>query len=648
METSEKNSQVDKSKLVNLEYTLFRELLRTNRSGGYSSTSINGCNTRKYHGLLVCPIDEMSDDLYVLLSSIQCSVIQRDKVFNLGIQQYRDSNFEPKGHKYIWDFETTPTPKLTFRVGGVLISQEFLLTENEHQVMLRYTLLEAHSPTKLRLKPFLAFRSIHELTHQNMVINTHYDEVKNGVSVKLYSSFPELYMQCNKKNEFVPIPDWYRDVEYMKERNRGYDCHEDLYVPGYFEAEIEKGESIVIAVGLKEAATAGLKAKFTREINARIPRDTMRNNLINAAQQFVIKQNNHYSLKAGYHWYKEQLRDTLVALPGLIHFQNDRKPFIHILDSCIETIRDKYIKANPDSLQLEDVDVPLWVFLTLVEFKRSSGKSDYISKHYLFLKEILEFYKKGVPNQLKVLDNGLLDARRENYPLTWMNAMVGNKPVTPRYGSPVEVNALWYNAIAILLRIAHERKDIDFINEWNPILEKLDVSFVQSYWCEEKGYLYDNIDGDKADKALRPNQIIAVAVPYSPLSKEQKKSVLDAVMSELLTPKGLRSLSPQHPLYKGVVSGNEEMRSKALHQGAVYPWFIAFLAEAQMGIHNRSALAVLNRIIEEFETEMTEHCLGTISEYYDGNPPHQGKGAVSMAWNVGALLHLIRITEMNA
>ncbi len=575
-------------------------------------------------------------------------MIQRDKIFNLGVQQYCDSHFEPKGHKYIWDFEISPTPKITYRVGGVLISQELLLSANEHQVLIRYTLLEAHSPTKLRLKPFLAFRGIHELTHQNLLVDTHYKEVKNGVSTKLYSALPALHMQCNKKNEFIPVPDWYRDVEYMKEKNRGYEYREDLYVPGYFEIDIDKGESVVFAAGLKEAATSGLKSKFSKEVNARVPRNTMRNNLINSAQQFVVNHDHHFSLIAGYHWYKERLRDTLIAIPGLARFQEDKKPFVHILESCIETIRAKYIDIKPELMKLEDVDVPLWLFFTLTVFQNSGGKTNYLSKNYLLLKQILEFYKKGVPNQLRLLDNGLIDAQRENHALTWMDAMINGKPVTPRYGSPVEVNALWYNAIATLLDVAKKQNDHSFIAEWEPFAEKLKAAFVETYWFDEKGYLYDCVNDGKKDKALRPNQIIAVSLPYCTLEKDQKKSVLDIVMSELLTPKGLRSLSPQHPQYQGVVSGNEEMRSKALHQGAVYPWFIAFVAEAQCAIHNRSGISALNRIIEEFESEMTEHCLGTVSEYYDGNPPHQGKGAVSMAWNVASLLHNIHVIETNS
>lgn len=642
------NTQVDKTKLSNLEYSLFRETLRTNRSGAYSSTTITGCNTRKYHGLLVCPISDDSDELYVMLSSLQCSVIQRDKIFNLGLQQYQDSHFEPKGHKYIWDFETSPTPTVTYRVGGVIIKQELMLSANEHQVMIRYTLVEAHSPTKLRLKPFLAFRNIHELTAQNMEADTRYSEVKNGISLKLYKSLPVLYMQTNKKTDFVPVPDWYRNIEYFKEKNRGYDYREDLYVPGYFETDIEKGESVIFVAGLKESATSSLKSKFTRELNSRIPRDTMFNNLVNSAQQFIVQRNNKTTLLAGYPWYKEQLRDSLVALPGLSLYQKDKKPFLDVLATSIESIKNNYLLKDKSSIELKEVGVPLWLFNTLHKSPHLFGKSGYMKTYRQLLRDILNFYKEGVPNQMHIMENGLIYACRENYPLTWMNAMAENKPATPRYGSPVEVNALWYNAIAVMVEDARAQKDKKFLAEWEPMLNKLGETFADLYWYEEKGYLYDNIYKDCKDKSIRPNQIIAAALQYSPLSKDQKKSVLDTVMRELVTPRGVRSLSPQDPHYKGIVEGNQDERAYALNQGSAYPWLLAFVAEAQLSINNKSAMSVLKRIVEEFENEMTQHCLGTISEFYDGNPPHQGRGAISMAWNVAALLQTINIIEINA
>ncbi len=642
------NTQVDKTKLSNLEYSLFREILRTNRAGAYSSTTITGCNTRKYHGLLVCPISDDTDDRHVMLSSLHCSVIQRDKVFNLGIQQYQNNHFEPKGHKYIWDFETSPIPTLTHRVGGVQIQQELMLSANEHQVMLRYTLLEAHSPTRLRLKPFLAFRSIHELTHQNMDADTHYTEIKNGIGIKLYESLPALYMQTSKKSEFVPIPDWYRNIEYLKEHIRGYDYLEDLYVPGYFEFDIEKGESIIFVAGLNEASTAGLKAKFTREVNSRIPRCTMFNNLVNAAQQFIVNKKDKATLNAGYHWYNEQLRDSLIALPGLSLYQDDKKPYLDILETSINTIRERYLDKDKSTLLLEDAGVPLWLFTTLYKSPHLFGKEGYMKKYRGLLRDILNFYKHGVPGQIRLLDNGLIYAKRDNVPLTWMNAISNNRPVTPRYGSPVEINSLWYNAVATMVNDARIHKDREFLLEWEPLLEKLDNSFPATYWYDEKGYLYDCVDIEVKDKSLRPNQIFAAALPYSPLSKEQKKSILDTVMRELMTSKGVRSLSPQDSKYKGVVEGDHNDRGNALHQGAVYPWLTAFVADAQLAINNKSAISVLKKIVQEFESEMTEHCLGTISELYNGNPPHQAKGAVSMAWNVAALLQIINIIEINA
>jgi predicted glycogen debranching enzyme len=257
---------LDKSKLVNLEYSLNREMIRTNRAGSYSSYTIVGCNTRKYHGILVCPIDHFNGGRFVLLSSIDVSLVQHDQVFNLGIRKYQGNHYEPKGHKYMTDLELDLIPKRVYRVGGMVITTELTLIETEEQVLFKVTLEDAHSPTKIRFKPFLAFRSIHELTKQNMVANTRYEEADQGVKIKMYEGFPYLNMQLNKKAEFIAAPDWFRGIEYIKEQHRGYPYQEDLFVPGYFEMEIEKGESIIFSAATSEIKPNGLKSKFTREV----------------------------------------------------------------------------------------------------------------------------------------------------------------------------------------------------------------------------------------------------------------------------------------------------------------------------------------------------------------------------------------------
>jgi predicted glycogen debranching enzyme len=637
--------ELDKTKLINLEYSLFREILRTNRAGAYSSTTLVNCNTRKYHGLLVIPIEQFNYERYVLLSNLDVSVIQHDKIFNLGLRKYQGNHYEPKGHKYIRNFEIENIPKITYRVGGVVLSSEILLVEKEEQVLLRYTLEEAHSPTTLRFKPFLAFRSVHQLTQENLVANTRFEKVENGVKLKLYESLPELNLQLNKPGEFVPAPDWYRNIEYIKEFERGYNYLEDLYVPGYFEVSIEKGESIVFSASTSLAKTAGLKAKFTRESNKRIPRDTLINNLRNSAQQFILQKGDHAELVAGYHWYGSRLRDTLVALPDLTLYQTDHDVFQEILATTIKRLHDEYLTKDADHENIKNADVPLWLFYTLEKCIENCNQTDIWQNHGQTLKLILDYYRHSQSPYIHLTDNGLIYAKKQGVPLTWMDAIVEGQPVTPRYGMPVELNALWYNAIAFSLALAEAAGDKKFVKEWKPILVQVGNAFVETYWNTRHGYLADCIDGDYKDFSIRSNQIFAASLTYSPLDDEQRKSIIDLVKKELLTPKGLRTLSPSDPKYRGTIERVPFSRDLALHQGCVWPWLFGFFAEGYLKIHKRGGAPFIKRIMEGFEEEMYEHCLGTIPEFFTGTPPHKGKGAISMAWNVAAILKVIKLTE---
>lgn len=637
---------LDKTRLINLEYSLFKEVLRTNRAGSYSSSSIVGCNTRKYHGLLVTPLEKFNYQRHVLLSSLDVAVIQHEKVFNLGIHKFAGSHYEPKGHKYIRDFDLDPIPQLIYRVGGVVLKQEIVLVEKESQVLLRYTLEEAHSPTTLRLKPFLAFRNVHALTYQNMKANIKYEEVEHGMRIRLYEDFPELFMQTNKPSDFIGVPDWCRGIEYIKEQRRGYDYVEDLYVPGYFELPIKKGESIVFAAGTVAANTNGLKARFTREANKRVPRNSLQNNLLNAAQQFIIQDGSTLLLMAGYHWYGPRLRDTLVALPGLTVYQEKKDVFLKILEAAIKQIENDYLKKEKVELGFTlSIDAPLWLFWTLSKCADYCGHETIWKNHSSVLKKILDFYRHSRSDQFQLTQEGLIDAKREGVPLTWMNAMVEDEPVTPRYGMPVEVNALWYNAICYSVFLAKKANDEAFVDEWMPMINQVSDAFIKTFWLDKEQYLADVVDLDQQDVSIRPNQILAAALDFSPLSIEQKNSIVEVVKKELLTPLGIRSLSPQDDQYHGVVEGTIAQQGLALHQGTAYPWLMSFFAEAYLKLHKKSGVMLIKRLLDDFEKEMSENCLGSISECYNGNPPHSGKGAVSMAWNVASVLRVIKIIE---
>jgi predicted glycogen debranching enzyme len=641
----------DKTQLVNLEYSLQREILRTNRAGSYCCTTLSGCNTRKYHGLLICPMEHMDGGKHVLLSSLDETVVQRGAEFNLGIHKYAGEHYEPKGHKYIRAFETDVIPITTFHVGGVVLTKERLVVEGKQQILIKYTLVEAHSPTTLRFKPFLAFRNVHSLSHANMDANTKFHPIENGIKIQLYDGYPFLHMQLSGENEFVPIPDWYQNIEYFKEQTRGYDCHEDLYVPGYFEIPIKKGESIIFSASTSEENSKQLKQQFTTELKKKTPRDSFFGCLRNSAHQLVVNSPNFTDVQAGYPWYNGRVAQTFVALPGL-SLTFDKNDWVSkILQSNIARLNNGLFPAKwgRHGSNYDSADAPLWFFWTLQQLRAQNTGTDITWQTYKpVLMSILNAYKAGTDFNIKMQHNGLINAEKTGVALTWMNAYIDGQPVTPRYGMPVEINALWYNALRFALELATENSDQEFIQEWTEIANLTEKSFIETFWNEEKGYLADYVNHQETNWQVRPNQVIAAALQYSPLTKEMKKSILSLAKKELLTPRGLRSLSPRDPLYKGLYEGSEAEREAAIHQGTVFPWLVGFFIEGYLKIHKLGGLSFVKQIIDGFEEEMNHHCIGTISELYNGNPPHKGKGAISQAWNIGEILraqHIIALEQ---
>lgn len=635
----------DKLQLINLEYSLSRELLRTNRAGSYASTTIVGCNTRKYHGLLVCPMEDIDNDNHVLLSALDVSVIQHEAVFNFGVRKYPGNVYDPKGHKYVRDFEIDSIPKLVWRVGGVVLQMERILSEDD-RILIKYTLLEAHSETKIRFKPFLAFRNIHKLSKANMFVNTKYTAVENGIKVRMYDGYKALFMQFSKPTEYVHVPDWYYNVEYQEEQKRGYDYQEDLFVPGFFETDIKKGESIIFTAALKDMNPATITRKYNSELKKRIPRENYEQCLKSAAQQFIYKRNAKTEVIAGFPWFGRWGRDTFIALPGLTLYNNDIKACKDVLDTITADLKDGLFPniGTREITVMNSVDAPLWFFWTLQEYLKFTLDKKKLWKEYGDkMKHILENYRRGTHYGIKMHDNGLLWAGEPGKALTWMDAVIGGKPVTPRHGFDVEINALWYNAISFALELAEENDDNEFVNQWNYIPEITQLSFIEKFWCDKRQFLADYATYEYIDCTVRPNQIFACSLPYSPLSERQQERVLETVRKVLLTPKGIRSLTPDHPGYKGYCEGNQEERDAAYHQGTVWPWLLGHFCDAWLKIHEKSGLALVEKIFYGFEEDMTMHGVGTISEIYDGDPPHLPRGAISQAWSVA---ELIRIGDM--
>lgn len=626
--------------MTNLEESLHKELLRTNRSGAYSCSTIVDCNTRKYHGLLVVPVPELDDENHVLLSSLDPTVIQHGAEFNLGLHKYQGNNYSPKGHKYIREFDCDKVPTTVYRVGGVILKKEVVFQHYEDRILIRYTLVDAHSATTLRFRPFLAFRSVRQFTHENSTASRAYEEVDNGIRTKMYAGYPFLYMQFSKKNQFIFHPDWYRGVEYPKEQERGYASNEDLYVPGYFEMDIKKGESVVFSASTSQIKTTTLRSLFEKEVEARAPRDNFFHCLVNAAHQFHKREkNDDRYLLAGYPWFKCRARDTFIALPGLTLAIDEQDYFELVMKTAEKGLRE-FMEGKPITAkiyEMEQPDVPLWAVWAIQQYAKSAGRDKCSQMYGKLLEDIIHYIIDGNHPNLRLDDNGLLYADGRDKAVTWMNSTANGRPVVPRSGYIVEFNALWYNALKFCASIATDNGRVDEAAELNDLADVAGESFVNTF-LNEYGYLYDYVDGNMVDWSVRPNMVFAVAFDYSPLSKEQKRSVLDICTRELLTPKGLRSLSPKSGGYNPMYVGQQTQRDYAYHQGTAWPWLEGFYFEACIKLYKHTRLSFIERQLVGFEDEMSYHALGSISELFDGNPPFHGRGAMSFAMNVAEIL----------
>lgn len=631
------------TKLTNLEFTTRREIIRSNHAGSYISTTLNGCNTRKYHGLLVCPVNSLDGGKHMLLSALDESISLKGSVFNLAVRRYQGGFMEPKGHKYFQKFDFERIPKFTFRVGSMVLTKERLLVEKEQQLLVRYTLEEAPAPVIMQFRPFLAFRGIHQLSKSNLYARTHYNEEPNGVSLCLYDGYPRLFMQFNRQPEFVAAPDWHYNIEYIKEKSRGYEYLEDLYTPGIFEVPLKEGESLVFSAATFQANPATFKQRFSREVSKRINRDSFLGCLKNAANQFIqYKDDTAVDILAGYPWYQSLSRETFVALPGLRVAQSERKLALEVLSTYLPYLKKGLFPKSIADLtpRYDSADTSLWFIWTLHQIRKQGSRfREFGPPFYKAVKEILENYRTGT-SVVTMMENGLLFAAEQGAAFTWMDGMSEGKPVTPRYGKPVELNALWYNAVCFAFEMARSERDEEFLENWKALPEMIEASFMKAFWDDEKGYLADVENGLFTDWSVRPNMVIAAAMPYTPLNREQREKIIGIAKHELMTPRGLRTLTPTDPAYKGSVEGGPDQRETTIHNGAAYPWLLQFFAVAYLSIFGKGGVGYLKKLLQGFEDEMPDHCIGTLSEMYNGSPPHTGKGAISQAWNVAALLYI--------
>ncbi len=619
----------DNSLLADLGQSLQKEVMIPNRLGAYYSTTTIGCNTRKYHGAFVVPSNIEGKQKLLLISSVDETLIQNGAEYNLGVHEFSAGHFSPNGHNYLRLFDyNSNSVTMTYRAGGTVVEKCVLLCEEENRLIVRYKVLSGN--TSIKIEPILAFRDTAELCVSNESVHKEYKAISNGISLSLYDKYPMLSMQISKKGDFVATGYWKKSIEYFNERDRGYHDREDLYVAGHFVVEAKEGEEIYFTAGLKDAKAKDIENTFNSQIkkeNANSIEDVLK---YTAESMFVEKDGKSYMM-AGYPWYKCIARNMAIAIPGLIASGASQKN----IDKQITTLCDEAEKLMSESedktfdeniVGIEQPDVMLWLIKAIQDYSTAFGKSAAKKKYGDVVSHIVDYIKVGLHINIELTNNGLLYIHGWDKPMTWMNATAPNgMPITPRSGWTVELNALWYNALKFASELTGD-------SIYNQLAEKVGDNFVSTFW--NGFYLFDFVDGDHFERSVRPNMLWAVALKYSPLNAQQQKDVLDMATKELLTPKGIRSLSPNSNNFHWNGAGGQQGRDYSAFQGAVYPWMMGAYIESYLRVYKQSGFSFAERVMHGLEDEVFNNTIGTYSEMYDGMAPYKSSEGMSYGINV--------------
>jgi predicted glycogen debranching enzyme len=658
------NIRFDERTILHLRRALRLEWLDVNGGGGYASSTILQCHTRRYHGLLIANLKE-PPGRHVLLSSFEDSIVSEGREIFLSFHRY-PGVYYPHGYKYLKEFRLDLCPRFIYQIGELRIRKSILAVQGEETVVIEYACERCDIPLVLRVRPLIAYRNMHALTHENLALHVRTYEAKNGFKIQPYDGVPPLFIQAGKKCDFYPSPVWYRDFEYMIDAERGFENHEDLFQTGVFEIPIRRDEKVLISASLKEQKgslrgvwdreekrrDAELKhvQSWTAEITDRKDKLILEQ-LMEAGGRFLIRPSaGRSSIIAGYHWFYEWGRDTLISLPGLTFCCGRNEAGIDILKSIgrfeKRGLLPNFVSENGKSVSYNSVDCALWYCWALQQMLLYTKSYEILEEHFWpVMKRIIRRYMSGTENRIGMERNGLLHAGDAGTQLTWMDVMVDGRPVTPRNGLPVEINALWYNAVCFAVELAEHFGDGRFKPD-RGLPDRILNSFQETFWMEEEGYLGDVWTEGRLDPAVRPNQIFAVSLPHSPLEPPQWRSVVDKVRRELLTPVGLRTLSPGDPAYRGRYAGSPRERDEAYHQGTVWPWLIGHFGEAYLKAGECSGearLFLLNLLREMLPAQIESSGLGFLSEVYDGDPPHEPGGCVAQSWSVAEAIRLYTI-----
>ncbi|MBL7858609.1 MAG: glycogen debranching enzyme family protein [Cyclobacteriaceae bacterium] len=641
------------SQLHDFQHTSSLEWLETNGIGGYASGTVSGTNTRRYHGLLVAatqpPVGRR-----VMLSKLEETIRMGDEVFELSANQY-PGVVHPQGFQHLKSFNRELFPEFTYQAGSITLRKTIASIHNENTTVIWYEVLSAPKKFTLELLPLYSCKDFHHTTHANDSMSSLYLFSEGNFRTLNYLGSPELFITV-PESTFTEQQGWYFNFEFAVEQYRGLDFTEDLYTHGKFSIELKKGSTLGIIISTedpseRDARKLLLDEKKRREAlvqsyswNESIKR------LVLAADQFIVTRGKYKSIIAGYPWFSDWGRDTMIALPGLClatgKFEDAKKILRAFAANISEGMLPNRFPDEGETPEYNTIDATLWFFQSVYKYYKETKDKKFIAKLLPILKKIIQWHHKGTRYNIKVdPDDGLLYGGQDGVQLTWMDAKVGDWVVTPRSGKAVEINALWYNALCIMEFLTVETGSAEAAAVFRAEAVRVKESFNTQFWISDKQYLYDYIDGDYKNDDLRPNQIYAVSLPFPLLTKDRAKQVFDAVENHLFTPKGLRSLSPTHPDYRPVYGGDVRSRDGAYHQGTVWSFLLGPYIDALMLISEGKGKTMASKIITNFLEHLDEACVGSVSEIFDGEYPHAPHGCPAQAWGVAEILRVV--TEYN-
>lgn len=659
----------ESTKKLSSKELLALEWLDTNGIGGYASSTVLNCNTRKYHGLLVASLKNYSDR-YVLLSNLDESFELGESSYKTSLHYYEPGVYVPSEGLLDLNFSQGLCPKWVYKGEGFSFTRELLTIYGENSTLIKFKFVaDNKSETKqaiLRLKPLLSFKSFHHNSKENNFFNFKLEKTSFGVKIKPYDNLPDLHLNLSSNVIYRTEPCWYRNFSYQEEKKRGYDYIEDLASPIEYIIELNSGDEFVLDISTEthieypqdlwtnELERRELEQRLIRKANSPglieqlvKKQDQFLNDLSIAAGQFIIKPNDHdYSVIAGYHWFGEWGRDTMISLPGLLLHNNQNEIYKKILRRFLDYQNNGLIPniiGRPPAYN--SVDASLWLFWAMQQLGISINSYSWIKEEYEFwenLKMIFNSYADGKARQVRCLVNGLIESGSPEDSLSWMDACSDGHSVIPRYGLLVEINALWYNAVSFTKQLAKLFGD-PIYNKASSIQKYIEGSFTPSFLAPDKTYLGDFVCEGVLNAQVRPNQIFAVSLPYSPVSSELAKSIVKTVSTELFTPYGLRTLSPKDPNYKGRYQGDVKQRDQAYHNGTVWPWLMGGFAEALLKVSEDkiSSKKYIRELLSGLEKHFYEVGIKSISEIFDGDAPYEARGCIAQAWSVAEIRRIL-------